>query len=136
MIGWDYRWWESIEEDWVSPYENNKNDIRFTYWWEDMRPHEVKQLIKEAYESGYERGGKELEGKIEKLSNEILRLQEGIECHVARPGEGTYECNVNDPCPACRLRQAEEILGKREKKVGKLIRSGKILKKEQEEQDE
>lgn len=68
--------------------------------------------------------------KAEVLMDEILRLREGIECHVARPGEGTYECNVNDPCPACRLRQAEEILGKRKKEVGKLIRSEKIPKEE------
>ena len=45
--------------------------------------------------------------EIEKLQNEIERLREGIECHVARPGEGTYECDVRKPCPACRLREAE-----------------------------
>lgn len=28
----------------------------FCYWWEDMRPREVLQLIKEAYTKGYERG--------------------------------------------------------------------------------
>ena len=41
------------------------------------------------------------------LKKEIARLREGKECHVARPGEGTYECSVDKPCPACRLRWAE-----------------------------
>jgi hypothetical protein len=35
------------------------------------------------------------------------RLREGEECHVARPGEGTYECRHDNPCAACRLRSAE-----------------------------
>ncbi len=39
------------------------------------------------------------------LRAEVARLREGIECHVARPGEGTYECRVDDLCPACRLRR-------------------------------
>lgn len=38
---------------------------------------------------------------------EVERLREGTECHVARPGEGTYECRVERKCPACRLRHAE-----------------------------
>jgi hypothetical protein len=47
---------------------------------------------------------------IVSLQVEVERLREGEECHVARPGEGTYECNINKPCPACRLRSAEERL--------------------------
>ena len=53
---WDYFWWESVEEDWISPYEDSENNIRFTYRWEDMKAWEIKELIKEAYETGYERG--------------------------------------------------------------------------------
>jgi hypothetical protein len=47
------------------------------------------------------------ERRIAELEAEVARLREGEECHVARPGEGTYECNVDSPCPACRLRAAE-----------------------------
>ena len=49
-------------------------------------------------------------GTLAILQNEIDRLKEGTECHVARPGEGTYECNINKPCPACRLRVAEALV--------------------------
>jgi hypothetical protein len=47
---------------------------------------------------------------VKSLREEIERLREGIECYVARPGEGTYECNPNKPCPACRLRVAEALV--------------------------
>lgn len=49
-----------------------------------------------------------LEAENERLRAEVARLREGVECHVARPGEGTYECDATDPCPACRLRRALE----------------------------
>lgn len=49
---------------------------------------------------------------IVSLQVEVERLREGEECHVARPGEGTYECNINKPCPACRLRYSEEKIKK------------------------
>jgi chromosome segregation ATPase len=44
---------------------------------------------------------------IEKLSKDVERLRAGVDCHAARPGETTYECDVTAPCPACRLRAAE-----------------------------
>lgn len=44
---------------------------------------------------------------VAELRAEVARLREGIECHVARPGEGTYECSIERKCPACRLRHAE-----------------------------
>ena len=47
---------------------------------------------------------------IYSLRAEIDRLREGTECHTARPGEGTYECDINKPCPACRLRVAEKLV--------------------------
>ena len=48
-----------------------------------------------------------LRAKLAAAEREIARLREGVECHVARPGEGTYECRLDAPCPACRLRDAE-----------------------------
>jgi hypothetical protein len=101
---WDRKWYKSDRwYDWVSPYEDSEDKIRFTYWWEDMKPREVRELVQEAYETGYERG-------LEDSRVEIERLREGVECHIARPGEGTYECNINKPCPACRLRVAEKLV--------------------------
>lgn len=44
---------------------------------------------------------------IDVLRVEVARLREGVECHAARPGEGTYECAIDRQCPACRLRTAE-----------------------------
>jgi len=35
---------------------------------------------------------------------EVDRLRAGVQCHAAHPGEGTYECRIDKPCPACRLR--------------------------------
>lgn len=79
MIRWDYKWWESIKENWISPYENSEDNIRFTYWWEDMRPKEVEELVKEAYTCGYERGQKELEiaaeERIKQLESKLLKIQ-------------------------------------------------------------
>ena len=51
--------------------------------------------------------GDTLRAALAAAEREIARLREGVECHVARPGEGTYECRVDAPCPACRLREAE-----------------------------
>jgi len=31
----------------------------FVYWWEDMRPQEVRELVKRAYERGVARGARE-----------------------------------------------------------------------------
>lgn len=45
--------------------------------------------------------------RIAFLEREVKRLREGEECHVARPGEGTYECRHDNKCAACRLRSAE-----------------------------
>lgn len=50
--------------EWVADYDNDTTDPQdggepFTYWWEDMRPREVKALVQRAYERGYERGLKE-----------------------------------------------------------------------------
>lgn len=45
--------------------------------------------------------------RIAFLEREVKRLREGEECHVARPGEGTYECRHDNQCAACRLRSAE-----------------------------
>jgi hypothetical protein len=44
---------------------------------------------------------------IDELEREVARLRKGEECHVARPGEGTYECRHDNLCAACRLRSAE-----------------------------
>lgn len=38
------------------------------------------------------------------LREENERLRHGEECHVARPGEGTYECRTDAPCLACKVR--------------------------------
>ena len=48
-----------------------------------------------------------LRSALAAAEREIARLREGVECHVAQPGEGTCECRVDAPCPACRLRDAE-----------------------------
>jgi len=57
---WNYKWHQStrwdLEQDWISPYEDSEDDIRFTYWWYDMKADEVKELVKEAYITGYRRG--------------------------------------------------------------------------------
>ena len=45
--------------------------------------------------------------RIAFLEREVVRLRKGEECHVARPGEGTYECRHDNLCAACRLRSAE-----------------------------
>lgn len=45
--------------------------------------------------------------RIAFLEREVDRLRVGEECHVARPGEGTYECRHDNKCAACRLRSAE-----------------------------
>jgi hypothetical protein len=42
--------------------------------------------------------------------SENVRLREGVECHLSKPGEGTYECRHDALCPACRLRGAEAEL--------------------------
>jgi hypothetical protein len=57
------------------------------------------------------------ERRIAELEAEVARLREGEECHVARPGEGTYECNVDSPCPACRLREAVQRIAELEEAV-------------------
>jgi hypothetical protein len=64
-----------------------------------------------------------------KRSDETERLREGTECHVARPGEGTYECDIKNPCPACRLRELEKL--ERERK--KIKENADIERKEEEE---
>ena len=45
--------------------------------------------------------------RIAFLEREVKRLRDGEECHVARPGEGTYECRYDNLCVVCRLRSAE-----------------------------
>jgi len=45
--------------------------------------------------------------RLSDANDEIRRLRDGTECHEAQPGTGTYECSVDAPCPACRLRVAE-----------------------------
>jgi hypothetical protein len=67
----------------------------------------VDRYNENAYEALKARNA-ELNKDNNKLREEIRRLRKGEECHVARPGEGTYECRIDKPCPACRLRVAEE----------------------------
>ena len=55
--------------------------------------------------------------RIAELEAELSRLRKGEECHVARPGEGTYECDIEHPCPACRLRRAEAALATAEARI-------------------
>ena len=50
--------------NWIDEYENYTADPQdgeesFCFWWEDMRPREVLELVKEAYERGYNLGIKE-----------------------------------------------------------------------------
>ena len=55
-------------------------------------PHELQQL-------------KELvEAKDELIAYLKNRIQDAP-CLVARPGEATYECNVENPCRVCQWRQ-------------------------------
>lgn len=49
---------------WTYDYEKyemdpDDGDEPFVFWWEDMRPREVRELIKEAYERGVNAGKKE-----------------------------------------------------------------------------
>jgi hypothetical protein len=53
---WDYLWDDWEEEDVTQPHGSQ---IEFCYWWEDMRPREVLELVKRAYEAGYQRGQSE-----------------------------------------------------------------------------
>lgn len=50
---WNYKFWIDDSYETVVPDGSGKE---FVIWWEDMRPKEVLELIKEAYISGYERG--------------------------------------------------------------------------------
>ena len=50
--------------NWHDDFENDTADPRdggepFTIWWEDMRPQEVRELVKRAYERGVARGARE-----------------------------------------------------------------------------
>ena len=54
---WNYNFWINEISCDVSPMGSIE---KFSYWWEDMRPREVLQLIKEAYTKGYERGLEEV----------------------------------------------------------------------------
>lgn len=41
------------------------------------------------------------ERQLAALRAECARLKAGEECHSARPGEGTLECRVDNPCLKC-----------------------------------
>lgn len=42
--------------------------------------------------------------------NDLANGSEHVQCLVARPGEMTYECDVDKPCISCRARQRIERL--------------------------
>ena len=48
-------WKDNYEEDTTDPQDGEEP---FEIWWEDMRPREVRRLVKEAYERGFQRGKK------------------------------------------------------------------------------
>ena len=81
---------------------------------------EMDKKNKEPHEAANKRID-ELVALVDSLRNEIRHLQEGAECHVACSGEGTYECDVNRLCAACRLRRAEEGLKEKEQVITNLV---------------
>lgn len=47
--------------DWVDDYENSTTDPQdggepIEIWWDDMRPREIRKLVKEVYERAFEAG--------------------------------------------------------------------------------
>ena len=67
---------------------------------------------------------------------EAARLREGEECHVARPGEGTYECRHDNLCAACRLRSAEARANRTSYTVGETEWAMRIANAEERFVDE
>ena len=76
------------------------------------------------------------ERQIACLEREVARLREGEECHVARPGEGTYECRHDNLCAACRLRSAEARANRATHTVGETEWAMRIANAEQRFVDE
>jgi hypothetical protein len=74
--------------------------------------------------------------RIAFLEREVARLREGEECHVARPGEGTYECRHDNLCAACRLRSAEARANRATYTVGETEWAHRIAVAEQRFVDE
>lgn len=48
--------------------------------------------------------------RAETALRDLAEGNEHIQCLVARPGEMTYECDVDKPCVACQARQRAERL--------------------------
>jgi len=46
-------WIDDYDDDTADPQDGDE-PLRF--WWEDMRPREVRDLVKESYERGFNRG--------------------------------------------------------------------------------
>ena len=76
------------------------------------------------------------ERRIAFLEREVARLRKGEECHVARPGEGTYECRHDNLCAACRLRSAEARANRTTYTVGETEWANRIAVAEQRFVDE
>lgn len=74
--------------------------------------------------------------RIAFLEREVARLRKGEECHVARPGEGTYECRHDNLCAACRLRSAEARANRTSYTVGETEAAHRIAVAEQRFVDE
>ena len=61
MPDWDGKYKIDYQDDSITPTGSKE---AFYYWWEDMRFHEVLDLVKEVYEAGYARGRKEASDTI------------------------------------------------------------------------
>jgi chromosome segregation ATPase len=73
--------------------------------------------------------------RIAFLEREVARLRKGEECHVARPGEGTYECRHDNLCAACRLRSAEARANRTSYTVGETEWAHRIANAEQKAEE-
>ncbi len=85
---WDGKWWDSDEEDVTSPTQYGGG---FCYWWEDMRPREVKVLVQKAYESGYAQGksgSTSDDADCEEFIDKIISRGVMKDCD----GDGYYQC--------------------------------------------
>lgn len=50
---WNGEWVYLENENAITPTLNGEV---FEYWWDDMRPKEVRQLVERAYKAGYDQG--------------------------------------------------------------------------------
>lgn len=50
----DSKWIDDYNENTTSPV--HEPHVGFVTWWEDMRPSEVRRLVKQAYVAGVKRG--------------------------------------------------------------------------------